>query len=431
MTVRARQKLKSPEAAQKFNDELLAKIQGHVDKGVTPSFEDFDISQNPMPFDQLDAMFNTFQTTGVRIERVRMFGCATLDDNAMLLLAEWLRNVTAETAPHELHLSDCAITQDGFNQLVEAVESNDSFPTPDRTGRRCPLYVRLENNYIQPESAIQDKINEGVIVTYQKNSGPIRGPISSAPDAKIKLVAPAKQRQGAPPAPEDAAAPKPVFDRYYEEQQQKGQGKMEQQKGQGKGKGIDGKGAPGSGYAQAQPTQSWGWQSQYGARPQYGMGGQAPTQSWGSQAHPAPSWGQSHPAPSWGALPQYGAQPQYGKGAQLAAQQQPQRPQQQSNVKPVGTYQAPAAKAAGAYQAPGAKVAGPFKASSEQTGKGAGKLSSTMPRAADRSRTPAPKPAAAKPKMASDWEEHFSDEYKIPYWWNKITGESVWEKPMA
>ena len=155
---------------------------------MTPAFIDFDVSQNPMPSEQLAALFCTFKTTRVRVEMLRMFGCATLDNNATESLADRLRAVTAETAPMEMHLSDCDISLEGFVQLLDATEGNDAFPGQDRTGRRCPLYLRLENNYIQPETAIQAKINEGVIIPYKKNSGPIRGSVPSAPDAKIKLL---------------------------------------------------------------------------------------------------------------------------------------------------------------------------------------------------------------------------------------------------
>lgn len=29
------------------------------------------------------------------------------------------------------------------------------------------------------------------------------------------------------------------------------------------------------------------------------------------------------------------------------------------------------------------------------------------------------------------WEEHFCDEYQVPYYWNPTTGESLWEPPVA
>ena len=30
---------------------------------------------------------------------------------------------------------------------------------------------------------------------------------------------------------------------------------------------------------------------------------------------------------------------------------------------------------------------------------------------------------------ASDWTQHFNEDYKLPFWHNELTGESVWERP--
>jgi len=52
----------------------------------------------------------------------------------------------------------------------------------------------------------------------------------------------------------------------------------------------------------------------------------------------------------------------------------------------------------------------------------------------DRSRTPVPKagkvPMKPKPPLLPPgWEEHWSDEYQLPYYWHRETGESMWEAP--
>merc|ERR1719203_1169759 len=61
--------------------------------------------------------------------------------------------------------------------------------------------------------------------------------------------------------------------------------------------------------------------------------------------------------------------------------------------------------------------------------------------AADRSRTPTGRtatptqPAKPPPKKKSDlpypWEEHWSEDYQIPYFRNSETGDSLWERPTA
>ena len=72
---------------------------------------------------------------------------------------------------HELHLSDCAITSDGFNNLMNAVEGNANFPVlilKNGVPMMAPLYCRLERNYIKVED-IQDKIDTGTLTTFKKN----------------------------------------------------------------------------------------------------------------------------------------------------------------------------------------------------------------------------------------------------------------------
>lgn len=435
MTLRARQKLKTPEACTKFNDDLSTKLNDIVAKGMVPSFDDFDISQNVIPFEQFEAMIQIFMATGVRIERMRMFGLSTLDDNAMFLMADWLRSVNAENCPHEMHISDCALTADGFTAFMEAIESNECFPTKDpRSSRMCPIYVRLENNYIQPESVIQDKIKEGVMVEYQKNSGPLRGPMLSAPEAKVKIlcnnVGKYSQRQGVPPAPENAPPPKPVWDRYAEEQTLGG-----------KGGGMAGGAANVSWANPYQSAFQWGQQAVYQALPARGWGGMQQGQAWPQQ--------QQYAAPQRVAP----AAPQRVAPA-AASWAQPQ--QQQGQFKPAGAYAAPAAKAH--LQAPVIKPAGAFAGGKGATfaaqaqvrpqafnafnaGAGAkgGSIAQNMQRAPDRSRTPAGRataPQAPPPQkkgngLPAGWEEHFSEEYQIPYFWHGATGESMWEKPSA
>lgn len=354
LTVQARQKLRTPEAANKFNEDLLAKIQPFIEKGATPKFDDIDVAQNPIPYDQFDTFFSTLSTSGILVERLRLFGCATMDDSVAMLLADWLRLTTPENCPHELHLSDCAMTSDGFTAIMDAIEGSDAFPTPDRGGRRCPLYMRIESNYIE-DAVIQEKIDSGILVEFQK-TGPIRGPVPSNPEAKVKFICHGKgqfkQKKGSPPAPEDAPPPKPVFDRYTQQQQQQ---------------------------QQAQPAKGGGKGTQYGwTVPQ-------------AQAWPAQQVWQPPQQQAWG-------QPAWGQAQHV------QRPHVVQAI--------PKANSAASQQK------ATFNAFS-------GRSNGTAGSAADRSRTPAPK----QQPLPKPWEEHWSDEYQIPYFWNADTGEALWERP--
>jgi hypothetical protein len=61
----------------------------------------------------------------------------------------------------------------------------------------------------------------------------------------------------------------------------------------------------------------------------------------------------------------------------------------------------------------------------------AGRTNGSAGSAADRSRTPGKPKQAAADALPFPWEEHWSDEYGIPYFWNADTGESLWQKPEA
>mmetsp|Transcript_91197 Transcript_91197/g.174940 ORF Transcript_91197/g.174940 Transcript_91197/m.174940 type:complete len:389 (-) Transcript_91197:61-1227(-) len=380
LTVRARQKLKTPEAAEAFNTQLQEKISKHAEAGQTVAFEDFDIAQNPLPYDAFEVLFATFASNNVRVERIRLFGCATLDDSVAHLIAGWLQGCSPETCPYELHLSDCAMTTEGFDVIMQAIESNDAWPF---STKRIPLYMRLENNYIA-EPSIQEKVDAGVIVGFTKNDGPIRAPMARAPDAKIKLVvrAPGKyqQKQGVPPSPEDAPPPKPVWDRTTQEEQgQKGGWQQ-----------------AGAWQKPAWPAQQAGWQ-----QPQAAKG----------------AWQQPVANRAW-------QQPAWQQPAKPAWQQQPLRPAVGQATKGVGKGLVNQVKnfAKGIHAA----------TTAQQGAAGAkGGLKGSAGSAADRSRTPPPKPAPKKDVLPPDWEEHHSEEYGIPYYWNSKTGESAWEKPDA
>jgi len=386
LTVKARQKLKTPEQCDAFLQELNEKFEQHADSTLT--FEDIDISQNPIPFEQFTNFFATLQATGCNVQRLRLFGCPTLNDDAVTVLAGWLATVAPEAVPLEMHLSDCAITTEGFTILMEAIEQNESFPKTTPHGSTSPMYVRMENNYIS-EEAIQERIACGTLTTFTK--GWQGGGQLTNPAAKVKLLVRGpgqfQQKQGEPPAPEDAAAPKQVIDwnaDWQAQQQAKGKGKM--------GKGMQQQQVSQPWQQQAQAQAAWmqprpAWPQQNGAK-----GGQmALGAAQGARAVPAQQ--------AWAGAPAQQQQP-WGKGARPAAVQQQAwggAPQQQAWGK------GGAAKGA---------VAG------------------------DRSRTPMPVKPAQPPvvkrlpaALPAPWEEHFSDEYGIPYFWNAKSGEAVWERP--
>lgn len=345
MTVRARRLLTTPEAAEAFLVDLSAKLEDAANANVCPKFDDFDISQNPLSSDNFTALFGMFIDKGVGIQRMRLFGCATLDDTVAWQMAGWLSSLTQDTVPSEMHLSDCAITSEGFTAICDAFASNDAFPPRNgTTGAVCPMYMRLENNYIE-QHVIQQKIEEGVLTYFMKNCG-----APPNPNAKVKILVQMagrfSQRAGQPPPPELAPPPKPVNDKNIVH------------------------GMPNA------------------VRPVRPVMAASPV----AQGMPM----------------QQNLSPQLMTMQQKIAQQV--MLQVQGAIRPGGLL------------------------SQNQAGNAAQRG------AADRSRTPAPVSLASKAGPATKpvevalpypWEEHWSDEFGIAYYWNSKSGEAAWEKPVA
>jgi len=233
--VQMRQKLKNPEVVSEFCNELQAKVDELKAAGDMLTFEDFDISENRVAEDGFESILGILADGVVHVERFRAFGCPTLNDEAASFLAGWLIGVTRETTPFEMHLSDCAITTTGFSDLVKALQDNGAFPGPDpkNATNSLPMYLRLENNYIE-NSAIQQAIDDNILVAMKKGSG--LHLLSTEFKARLLVREDGRSRQkaGMPPAPEDVPSPRPVRPKG----KGKGKGKsVDGGKGQGKGKG--------------------------------------------------------------------------------------------------------------------------------------------------------------------------------------------------
>jgi len=239
--LRLRQKMRTAKDAEAFCDALAKQIEEAKANDQMLVFEDFDISQNPIPNEQIEMMFSLLTDTMVQIERLRAFGIPTLDDAAAVMLSGWLQGVVPETAPTELHLSDCAITAVGFKAIMEALSENGTFPADDPRKPdegKLPIYLRIEDNYID-NSIIQESIDEGVATAMKK-----KDKIEHSDTVKCRILIrgdekednPYKQKEGEPPDPADAPPPKQVREK-------------------GKGKGRSGKGSKGS---KGRNYQYWG-----------------------------------------------------------------------------------------------------------------------------------------------------------------------------
>eukprot|EP00928_Gymnodinium_smaydae_P010922 TRINITY_DN14114_c0_g1_i1.p1 TRINITY_DN14114_c0_g1~~TRINITY_DN14114_c0_g1_i1.p1 ORF type:complete len:419 (+),score=89.99 TRINITY_DN14114_c0_g1_i1:100-1356(+) len=403
LEIHCRRRLGDAKAFEAFHKDLSQRLTKAVEANPAsaPVIADLDLSQNKLTQEQFEEVFNTLSSTNARVERFRLFGCATLGDEVMRVIADYLRGLPdSETAPSEMHLSDCAITADGFQQLMTAVEETDLYPkrTQSSTDKGQTLYLRVENNYIGEET-IQLYLDGGLLQPWSKTSGNRMAPLVGG--HKVSLVQPPNragfgQKQGDPPAPDNAPPPKWVNDKFGEW--------MNQQSGKGAQGWNSGKGAAAA-VALAAGLAAYG-------QPAYGGYGNS---SYGGYGGKGGSWQQP-----------------------VQQQQRPPFQHQPQPVRPVVPQTVLGKGAANIVLPPAAGVVPGVRPAVVAGGKAAGggyaaAVGSAAARAADRSRTPAPRqPAvvpAAKPKLPYPWEEHWSDEYSIPYYWNSETGDSMWTPP--
>jgi len=407
--VKGRRRLGDPEKFDAMMEDLLNKVQEKATEDRGGLIADLDVSQNSLTLDQFEALFTQLGANNARVQRFRMFGCPTLDDNVMKVISDYMRLLTNESAPSEMHLSDCAITTTGWEFLISAIEETDLYPVQaPQGGPPKPLYLRLENNYIAEET-IKEKMDAGIVRGFNKNNtrqrpnadGYVRVNLVVKPDGGTS------QKQGDPPAPQDAPAPKNVWD-----------------------KNSPSSWTGASAATTSRPAAAGGWTGGYG-------GG-----SWGGGG-----WAGGGKGGGKGAVvrPMTLTAPRYGTQALPAASYGGARPGvvRPAIIRPAVTTIKPVAQGGGKGMAGGFGAAGARPVQRITPGPAAN--ASVWPRgnagsAVDRSRTPAARgapaqPAKPPPKKGSDlpypWEEHWSEEYQIPYFWNSETGDSLWEKPTA
>ncbi|CAK0902522.1 unnamed protein product [Prorocentrum cordatum] len=222
--VKARRRLKEEGAFEALVNEMETKLAelGNGIPGCTPSVSDLDLSQNHVTPEQLERVLSIVTTHNVFVRRFRLFGIPTFTDDAMRILGDHLRGLTKEQAPTEMHLSDCAITSEGFYHLMSAIEESDLYPGAPPGGKPRPLYLRLENNYISEES-LKEKQEAGVVRAFKKSMG--QREVTTSSPVKVDIIVHEnsswKQKTGEPPAPENAPPPRMVNDRWDEQQRAK------------------------------------------------------------------------------------------------------------------------------------------------------------------------------------------------------------------
>lgn len=312
-------------------------------------------------------LMDTMKEYKVWTERLKAFKCA-LDDESLCAVADWLEEMEPEKMPSELHFSNNAFTASGFERLVEVIQNKRS--QLEQPGP--PVWLRVENNPVQSDPILQ----------------------TMADDGRIAWVGAIKDRRG---APSSSTVAMPFFLTAEQKAQQKGQSQQKGGKGQQKG----GK------------SNWWDQQGQNSAHNTANAGDSRPWSS-AATAQQLP-WRQNNAQPDRAAQ----QQPAIGRSGGFQAASRP-------------VAAATQARASASFSSGKGEENKWWDTNNAQPNRVAQQQVSFTPATAaartDRSRTPQP---PKNPPLPHPWTEEFSDEYKIPYFWNPETGDSMWERPTA
>lgn len=127
--------------------------------------------------------FKSLMDASALVKRLRVFNC-TFGDEVCDKIGEWLGAAGVGEVPSELHLSDCSMTTEGFQAIMQGIESNENIPQKNEDGENMPMYIRVERNYIE-NPAIQEKVDEGTIILIGKQA---KAREHDGQTAKVKLL---------------------------------------------------------------------------------------------------------------------------------------------------------------------------------------------------------------------------------------------------
>ncbi|CAE8630398.1 unnamed protein product, partial [Polarella glacialis] len=78
--IKGRRRLENAKVFEAMLTDLSNRLTSNLNQHKTIVIADLDISQNKLTHEQFESLFMTLGVAGVKVQRFRMFGCATLND---------------------------------------------------------------------------------------------------------------------------------------------------------------------------------------------------------------------------------------------------------------------------------------------------------------------------------------------------------------
>mmetsp|Transcript_76662 Transcript_76662/g.173393 ORF Transcript_76662/g.173393 Transcript_76662/m.173393 type:complete len:445 (+) Transcript_76662:139-1473(+) len=372
-------------------------------------FENIDISQVQWNVLNFSVFLEVLQEKEAVTKRLKVFK-AGLDDDCVRLLAGWIEQLPPEGLPSEIHLSHNQSTQDGFELLVNALEGK----RVELEEQAPPVWLRMESNSVD-----------------LSEDGPVVKPLVEA--GRLELLGKVGDRR---PSPAVVAIPQlrqSSSGGWSSSSASAGMAALpstSSSSGKGKGKGSswsssswDSKSSSG----QSWDRDSWNRDGNWDKSKSDNSG----SSWWKKDSDKSDKWWEKKNDKSWD---EGDWKKDKGSSWSGSSWQDAKKPADKDDWKQDTPWrrddrskQTQSTHTNGAA-ANSSQATKPTTSAERTSAIGRSRQAGS---AADRSRTPPPRKEPDEEKLPPGWEKQWSDEYSIPYFWNKVTGESLWEPPKA
>jgi len=133
-----------PDQGVEFAERLREALDGYAEGEA--NFENIDVSKvawDPIAF---SVLLDVLSEKAIRTKRFKAYKCG-LDDDALVSIASWFALLPADGLPQEIHLSHNRLSQRGFDEIFNMIESKRT--ELDRHAN--PVWLRVENNDVEAD----------------------------------------------------------------------------------------------------------------------------------------------------------------------------------------------------------------------------------------------------------------------------------------
>lgn len=383
------------------------------------NIENFDVSNVRWSVEDFQHLLQILQESRAILRRIKAFKCSLEDDSARHL-AEWIRGLNPNKVPDEIHLSHNNLSSDGFLAILTAIEDQRQVASITNPS----VYIRVEYNRIDPD--LLDMLEGSKRVRFVND---VRDPARQYGDVAVAVwvMPPGGGKKGAKGS---SKGDKGKGKEKGHEKGSKGYGKDYGKNGKDHGHGKNSKDYGKKGGDEGKGWGKDGWdrdpyEGHYAAERAAAAAWWSKGDHWDADMEDAwaghdrrlgeYSWSEGR----WSHRREEREDDRRGRGRgedyrredyherSFQAREEPQRQVRRDY---------------GGSSSSGHRTVRPALPDDRA-------ISSRHGARQERFAPAPPAPPSKRRRLPPPWEEHMSEEYGIPFFWNRDTNESVWEWP--